>query len=152
MEYYLLNLLIFLIVDILLYRIKKINFFIDCIKISLPIFLILKYLLFINHKLELNSQILIFSNYLFFLIFYYFIFIGVKKISPTLFIINMIIKKDVEFNKVKRLFLEKNFFFSRIIENLNINLIIIKKSRISLTQKGLLLRNIIRIFKNILKV
>ena len=152
MEYYLLNLLIFLIVDILLYRIKKINFFIDCIKISLPIFLILKYFLFINHKLELNSQILIFSNYLFFLIFYYFIFIGVKKISPTLFIINMIIKKDVEFNKVKRLFLEKNFFFSRIIENLNINLIIIKKSRISLTQKGLLLRNIIRIFKNILKV
>lgn len=152
MEYYLLNLLIFLIVDILLYRIKKINFFIDCIKISLPIFLIIQYLLFINHKLELNSQILIFSNYLFFLIFYYFIFIGVKKISPTLFIINMIIKKDVEFNKVKRLFLEKNFFFSRIIENLNINLIIIKKSRISLTQKGLLLRNIIRIFKNILKV
>ena len=152
MEYFLLNLLIFLIVDILLYRIKKINFFIDCIKISLPIFLIIQYLLFINHKLELNSQILIFSNYLFFLIFYYFIFIGVKKISPTLFIINMIIKKDVEFNKVKRLFLEKNFFFSRIIENLNINLIIIKKSRISLTQKGLLLRNIIRIFKNILKV
>jgi len=152
MEYYLLNLLIFLIIDIFLYRIKKINFFIDCIKISLPIFLIIQYLLFINHKLELNSQILILSNYLFFLIFYYFIFIGVKKISPTLFIINMIIKKNVEFNKVKSLFLEKNFFFSRIIENTNINLIIIRKSRISLTQKGLLLRNIIRIFKNILKV
>ena len=88
MEYYLLNLLIFLIIDILLYRIKKKNFFIDCIEISLPVFLIIQYLIFKNNKIELNIQILIVSNYLFFLILYYFVFIGVKKISPTLFIIN----------------------------------------------------------------
>lgn len=152
MEYYLLNLSIFLIIDIILYRIKKINFFIDCIKISLPVFLIIQYLLFKNHKIELNSQILILNNYLFFLIFYYFVFIGVKKISPTLFIINIIIKKKVKFNKIKKLFLKKNFFYSRVIENRNINLIQIRKGKISLTRKGLYLKNTIKIFQNLLKV
>ena len=152
MEYYLLNLLIFLIIDILLYRIKKKNFFIDCIEISLPVFLIIQYLLFKNNKIELNIQILIVSNYLFFLILYYFVFIGVKKISPTLFIINIIINKNVKFNKIKKLFLEKNFFYSRVIENRNINLIKIRKGKISLTRKGIYLKNAIKIFQNILKV
>ena len=98
MEYYFYNLFLFFLIDVLIYRIKKKNFFIDCIIISFPLFLIVQYFLFNYIEVDLNTKILIFSNYLLFLIFYYFVFIGIKKISPTLLIL-FFIKKIILIKK-----------------------------------------------------
>ncbi len=152
MYYYLLNLLIFLLIDILIYRFMKVNFFIDCMKISLPTFFFIQYLLFYYSKVNIDTQILIIVNYIFFLFFYYFVFIGIKKVSPTLFIIHLLKTKKNSSNNIKSLFLEKKFFYSRIEENTDVNLIYKKKNKIILTKKGLFLINIIEIFKNFLKV
>ena len=152
MYHYLLILLIFFLIDILIYRFMKINFFIDCMKISLPIFFFIQYLLFYYNKVNIDTQILIIVNYIFFLFFYYFVFIGIKKVSPTLFIIHLLKTKKNLLTRTKSLFLEKKFFYSRIKENTDINLIFKKKSKIVLTKKGMSLINIIKIFKNFLKV
>ena len=68
MEFYFYSLFLFFLIDILMYRIKKINFFIDCIIISFPLFVIIQYFLLGYLKVDLNTKILLFSNYIFFLI------------------------------------------------------------------------------------
>ncbi len=151
MEYYFYNLFLFFLIDVLIYRIKKKNFFIDCIIISFPLFLIVQYFLFNYIEVDLNTKILIFSNYLLFLIFYYFVFIGIKKISPTLLIL-FFIKKNYSYKKIKKFFFKKNFYYSRLNEIIESKLISKEKNKIFLTNKGKILISIINKFESLLKL
>ncbi len=151
MEFYFYSLFLFFLIDILIYRIKKINFFIDCIIISFPLFVIIQYFLLGYLEVDLNTKILLFSNYIFFLIFYYFVFIGIKKISPTLLIIYFLNKK-YSYKKIKKFFLKKKFYYSRLNENIKDNLILKKNNKIFLTNKGKILISIINKFNSLLKL
>ena len=151
MEFYFYSLFLFFLIDILMYRIKKINFFIDCIIISFPLFVIIQYFLLGYLEVDLNTKILLFSNYIFFLIFYYFVFIGIKKISPTLLIIYFLNKK-YSYKKIKKFFLKKKFYYSRLNENIKDNLILKKNNKIFLTNKGKILISIINKFNSLLKL
>tara|TARA_A100001035_G_scaffold224240_1_gene184864 strand:- start:89 stop:544 length:456 start_codon:yes stop_codon:yes gene_type:complete len=151
MEFYFYSLFLFFLIDILMYRIKKINFFIDCIIISFPLFVIIQYFLLGYLEVDLNTKILLLSNYIFFLIFYYFVFIGIKKISPTLLIIYFLNKK-YSYKKIKKFFLKKKFYYSRLNENIEDNLILKKNNKIFLTNKGKILISIINKFNSLLKL
>ena len=152
MNFYLFTLIIFIIFDVLIYRIAKQNLFIDYIKISLPLFILLQIIFFEYYKIENNTKIFLLINYFLFLFAYNLFFTGIKKTSPSLFIINQLKKKNNSFKKIKVNFFRKNFFLSRYKENLNMNLIGINKNKIYLKKKGTNILSILNLLMFFFKI
>ena len=129
MYFYLSILGIFIVFDILIYRILKKNFFIDLIKFSLPLFIIIQIIFFQYNEITHITKLFLLINYFLFIFAYNLIFIGIRKVSPSLFILSQLKKKVYSFNEIKKNFFKQKFFISRYKENLNDNLIGLKKKK-----------------------
>ena len=105
MYFYLSILGIFIFFDILIYRILKKNLFIDLIKFSLPLFIIIQIIFFEYNEINTITKIFILINYILFIFAYDLIFTGIRKISPSLFILSQLKKNISSLEKIK-----KNFF------------------------------------------
>tara|TARA_B110000046_G_C12757740_1_gene299499 strand:- start:39 stop:332 length:294 start_codon:yes stop_codon:yes gene_type:complete len=95
---------------------------------------------------------MLFLNYLFFLIIYVLIFLGIDKTSPSLFIIHQLIKKNTSFIDIKKKFINQNFFKIRFIENRKSDLIKVKANKLVLMKKGKLILSLFNFLKILLKI
>ena len=152
MYFYLSILVIFIFFDVLVYRIVKKNLFIDLIKFSLPIFIIIQIIFFQYNEITHITKIFLLINYFLFIFAYDLIFIGIRKVSPSLFILSQLKKKIYSFKKIKKNFFNQKFFISRYKENLNDNLIGLKKNKIYLTKKGFNIINTLNLLRFLLNI
>ena len=152
MYFYLSILGIFIVFDILIYRILKKNLFIDLIKFSLPLFIIIQIVFFQYSEITNITKVFILINYILFLFTYYLVFMGIRKVSPSLFILSQLKKKNYSFKKIKKEFFKQKFFVTRYKENLNDNLIGLKKNKIYLKKKGINIINTLNLLRFLLKV
>ena len=91
----------FVLIDIALYRVSKKNFFIDNFKISFFVFLFFITTYYFNFRINISEIVLLIINYFLFILFYHLLFLGIKKTSPTLFIINEIKNKNADCSKIR---------------------------------------------------
>ena len=152
MLFYLFFLIFFIVIDILIYRKVKKNFFIDFITISFPIFFFAQFIYFEYIEIEIIIRILLLINYFLFVFAYYLFFTGIKKKSPSLYILNQLKKNNCSYKKIKNNFLKEKFFLSRYKENINKNLIGISKNKIYLKKKGINILRTLNFLKFLLKV
>lgn len=152
MLFYLFFLIIFMLIDILIYRKIKKNFFINFIKISFPIFFFLHFFYFEYFEIDNMTRILLLINFLLFLFAYHLFFMGIKKKSPSLFIISQLKKKNFSYKEIKKIFLRENFFYSRFKENIDQNLIGKSKNKIYLKKKAINILRTLNLLKFILRV
>tara|TARA_B100000780_G_scaffold236941_1_gene177877 strand:+ start:175 stop:636 length:462 start_codon:yes stop_codon:yes gene_type:complete len=152
MYFYLSILGIFIVFDILIYRILKKNLFIDLIKFSLPLFIIIQIIFFEYNEINTITKIFILINYILFIFAYDLIFTGIRKISPSLFILSQLKKNISSLEKIKKNFFKQKFFISRYKENLNDNLIGLKKNKIYLKKKGINVISVLNLLRYLLKV
>lgn len=152
MFFYIINIFIFIIIDIAIYRKIKKNFFIDFIIISFPLFIFLSTINIIYFEKNYLIVLMLFLNYLFFLIIYVLIFLGIDKTSPSLFIIHQLIKKNSSFIDIKKKFINQNFFKIRFIENRKSDLIKVKANKLVLMKKGKLILSLFNFLKILLKI
>ena len=152
MYFYLSILGIFIFFDILIYRILKKNLFIDLIKFSLPIFVIIQIIFFQYSEITNVTKIFILINYILFIFTYYLVFMGIRKVSPSLFILSQLKKKIYSFRKIKKNFFKQKFFITRYKENLNDNLIGLRKNKIYLKKKGINIINTLNLLRFLLKI
>ena len=96
--------------------------------------------------------IIISINYLLLVLLHYLIFTGIKKTSPTLFIIHQLKRGINDKTELKKLFLKNNFFEKRLKENLKQNLIFIKNKNFFLSTKAIRLLKIFKFLQTILKI
>lgn len=152
MLYYFSGIIFIICLDIIFFRFFKKNFISDHFKFSFLFFIILMLLLFYYNNLDIFLFLIIFINYLILTFLHYLIFTGIKKTSPSLFIIHQL-KKGVN-NKVElqKLFLKNNFFKKRLNENFQQNLIFIKNNKIFLSSKAYRLLKIFKYLQSILKI
>jgi hypothetical protein len=152
MRYYLCIVLFFFIIDIILYRNFKKNFFIDNIKISFSLFLVLSFINFEYFEENVLKTILFIFNYILILIAYFLLFLGIKKTSPSLFILSQLKQKKISYKKLKKKFLTKDFFNKRLNDNLKSNLNYVHASKISIKKKGIIILNLFNFLKLLLKI
>ena len=96
--------------------------------------------------------IIIIVNYLLIALLHYLIFTGIKKTSPSLFIIHHLKKGIDNKTKLQNLFLKNDFFKKRLNENYQQNLILIKKNKIFLSTKANRLLKTFKYLQSILKI
>ena len=138
---YFLIIILFILLHILIYRLFKINFlnnYFFFFTISLSLFF------FFYYKLD-EKNILFLLNFIFFIIFYRLMLLGVFNVSPSIFIIYHSLKiKSIK--KLKFIFCKQNFTKKRFEINLCSKLIKTRKKKYKLTNKS----RIILFFYNIL--
>ncbi|AAZ21364.1 unknown membrane protein [Candidatus Pelagibacter ubique HTCC1002] len=130
-EYHLIIFLIFVSIDILIYRFFKKN-----IIFSLKFFIII-FIIFIN-IFEINLLLInILFFYFLFSIFYTLTFTGIKNTSPSLFMIHHLANNDMSKKiQINENFLNQQFTKKRLKENFQKNFLIKKKKNIIISKKG----------------
>tara|TARA_Y100000591_G_C21836309_1_gene702729 strand:- start:724 stop:1185 length:462 start_codon:yes stop_codon:yes gene_type:complete len=152
MLYYFFGIIFIICLDVIFFHCFKKNFISDNFKLSLLFFILLTLTLFYYTNINISFFLIIFTNYLLLTFLHYLIFTGIKKTSPSLFIIHNLKKGIVNKNKLQKLFLKNNFFKKRLTENSLQNLILIKKKKIILSNKGARLLKVFKFLQLILKI
>ncbi len=152
MLYYFSGIILFIFLDIVFFKFFKKNFISDNFKLSFLLFIILMLLLFYFNNLSIFLFIIILVNYLLITLLHYLIFTGIKKTSPSLFIIHHLKKGIDNKTELQKIFLKNDFFKKRLNENFKQNLILIKKNKIFLSTKAYRLLKIFKYLQSILKI
>ena len=152
MFHYFLGVIILIFLDIVFFKFFKKNFISDNFKLSFILFIILMLALFYYNDLDISLFIIIIVNYLLITLLHYLIFTGIKKTSPSLFIIHHLKKGIDNKTKLQNLFLKNDFFKKRLNENYQQNLILIKKNKIFLSTKANRLLKTFKYLQSILKI
>ena len=139
----------FVLIDIALYRVSKKNFFIDNFKISFFVFLFFITTYYFNFRINISEIVLLIINYFLFILFYHLLFLGIKKTSPTLFIINEIKNKNANYSKIKSNFMKQKFFQIRYQDNISQKLIKKKNNELIILKKG---SYVLRLFSSLEKI
>jgi len=152
MLYYFSGIILFIFLDIVFFKFFKKNFISDNFKLSFLLFIILMLLLFYFNNLSIFLFIIILVNYLLITLLHYLIFTGIKKTSPSLFIIHHLKKGIDNKTELQKIFLKNDFFKKRLNENFKQNLILIKKNKLFLSTKAYRLLKIFKYLQSILKI
>ena len=152
MFFYFLGIIFIIFLDIIFFKFFKKNLISDNLGLSFLLFTILILLIYPYNDLDIFLLIIISINYLLLVLLHYLIFTGIKKTSPSLFIIHQLKRGINDKTELKKLFLKNNFFEKRLNENLKQNLILIKNKKFFLSTKANRLLKIFKFLQTILKI
>ena len=152
MFFYFLGIIFIIFLDIIFFKFFKKNLISDNLGLSFLLFTILILLIYSYNDLDIFLLIIISINYLLLVLLHYLIFTGIKKTSPSLFIIHQLKRGINDKTELKKLFLKNNFFEKRLNENLKQNLILIKNKKFFLSTKANRLLKIFKFLQTILKI